>query len=175
MNNPNISSNRPLPPIPSSIMMTSGGLGGHHLHQKSPSAASSTSTRTTTSGGGGSYPRRRISPSITVCGESNGGSRRNSPATIKAGSSTGGGNTAAGSCSSSNADPSSPQKSIFEGATKYDILNYLEDARERGLTDCDLDDIEDDQEDAIEADPPMEPLVIGTHKLSNSSNSRYWK
>ena len=26
---------------------------------------------------------------------------------------------------------SSPVKSIFEGATKYDILNYLEDARYR--------------------------------------------
>jgi hypothetical protein len=36
-------------------------------------------------------------------------------------------------------DQSSPVKSIFEGASKYDILNYLEDARERGLTDCDLD------------------------------------
>ena len=42
-------------------------------------------------------------------------------------------------------DPSSPVKSIFEGATKYDILNYLEDARERGLTDCDLD-LEEEEE-----------------------------
>ena len=46
-------------------------------------------------------------------------------------------------------DPSSsPIKSIFEGASKYDILNYLEDARERGLTDCDLDDMEEEEEEA---------------------------
>jgi hypothetical protein len=36
-------------------------------------------------------------------------------------------------------------KSIFEGASKYDILNYLEDARERGLTDCDLGDLEEEE------------------------------
>ena len=44
---------------------------------------------------------------------------------------------------------SSPVKSIFEGASKYEILNYLEDARERGLTDCDLDlEEEEEEEDA---------------------------
>ena len=43
--------------------------------------------------------------------------------------------------------PTSPVKSIFEGASKYDILNYLEDARERGLTDCDLD-LEEEEEEA---------------------------
>ena len=48
-------------------------------------------------------------------------------------------------------DPSSPVKSIFEGASKYDILNYLEDARERGLTDCDLD-IEEEEEEAGDDD-----------------------
>ena len=42
--------------------------------------------------------------------------------------------------------------------------------RERGLTDCDLDDLSDDQDvDAIDPDPP-EPLVIGTHKLSNTGS-----
>ena len=30
-------------------------------------------------------------------------------------------------------------KSIFEGATKYDILHYLADAKERGLTDVELE------------------------------------
>ena len=35
-------------------------------------------------------------------------------------------------------------KSIFEGATKYDILHYLEDAKERGLTDVELDVDTDD-------------------------------
>ena len=34
---------------------------------------------------------------------------------------------------------SSPVKSIFEGATKYNILHYLEDARDRGLTYVELD------------------------------------
>ena len=42
----------------------------------------------------------------------------------------------------------SPVKSIFEGASKYDILNYLEDARERGLTDCDLELEEEEEEEA---------------------------
>ena len=40
----------------------------------------------------------------------------------------------------------SPVKSIFEGATKYDILHYLEDARDRGLTDVELDLEEEDEE-----------------------------
>ena len=49
-------------------------------------------------------------------------------------------------------EQSSPVKSIFEGASKYDILNYLEDARERGLTDCDLD-LEEDEEEGEEVEP----------------------
>ena len=45
-------------------------------------------------------------------------------------------------------DPNaSPVKSIFEGATKYDILHYLEDAKERGLTDVELDEDADDLEE----------------------------
>ena len=39
-------------------------------------------------------------------------------------------------------------KSIFEGATKYDILHYLEDAKERGLTDVDLEDSDPEAEAA---------------------------
>ena len=42
----------------------------------------------------------------------------------------------------------SPVKSIFEGATKYDILHYLEDAKERGLTDVDLEDSDPEAEAA---------------------------
>ena len=42
-------------------------------------------------------------------------------------------------------------KSIFEGATKYDILHYLEDARDRGLTDVELDLEEEEEEDVEEA------------------------
>ena len=45
----------------------------------------------------------------------------------------------------------SPVKSIFEGATKYDILHYLEDARDRGLTDVELDLEEEEEEDVEEA------------------------
>ena len=41
-------------------------------------------------------------------------------------------------------------KSIFEGATKYDILHYLEDARDRGLTDVELDLEEEDAEEVGE-------------------------
>ena len=43
-------------------------------------------------------------------------------------------------------------KSIFEGATKYDILHYLEDAKERGLTDVELDneDLEEEEEEEVE-------------------------
>ena len=44
----------------------------------------------------------------------------------------------------------SPIKSIFEGATKYDILHYLEDARDRGLTDVELDLEEEDDEEVEE-------------------------
>jgi hypothetical protein len=61
---------------------------------------------------------------------------------------------------SSSSDDSTPVKSIFEGASKYDILNYLEDARERGLTDCDLGDLEEEQEE--EQDHGEPPEVGGT-------------
>ena len=53
-------------------------------------------------------------------------------------------------------ESSSPVKSIFEGASKYDILNYLEDARERGLTDCDLD-IDEEEEDGEESQEEEAP------------------
>eukprot|EP00092_Neocalanus_flemingeri_P003468 GFUD01003717.1.p1 GENE.GFUD01003717.1~~GFUD01003717.1.p1 ORF type:complete len:1661 (+),score=297.05 GFUD01003717.1:288-5270(+) len=71
-------------------------------------------------------------------------------------------------------DPSSPVKSIFEGASKYDILNYLEDARERGLTDCDLDlDEEEEAENAVESQQPA--LVLSsrnhTNRISNISTN----
>ena len=71
-------------------------------------------------------------------------------------------------------DQSSPVKSIFEGASKYDILNYLEDARERGLTDCDLDLDEEEEEEggfrsaaeiAEEAEPAV--LVLSSRNHSN--------
>jgi hypothetical protein len=57
---------------------------------------------------------------------------------------------------SSSSDDSTPVKSIFEGASKYDILNYLEDARERGLTDCDLGDLEEEQEEEQDHGEPPE-------------------
>ena len=50
-------------------------------------------------------------------------------------------------CSSNSG--SSKVKSIFEGATKYDILHYLEDAKERGFTDVEIDEDEDDLDEAI--------------------------
>ena len=73
-------------------------------------------------------------------------------------------------------DQSSPVKSIFEGASKYDILNYLEDARERGLTDCDLD-LDEEEEDeeggfrsvaeiAEDAEPAVQ-LVLSSRNHSN--------
>ncbi len=55
--------------------------------------------------------------------------------------------------------PSSP-KSIFEGATKYDILHYLEDAKERGFTD------DDDDDDAIAIDDRN-----SANRVSNMSSS----
>ena len=62
-------------------------------------------------------------------------------------------------------------KSIFEGASKYDILNYLEDARERGLTDCDLD-LEEEEEEvdnvgdrAGDQDPA--PVILSVRNSSN--------
>ena len=71
-------------------------------------------------------------------------------------------------------DQSSPVKSIFEGASKYDILNYLEDARERGLTDCDLDELEEDDEAGFQSatetvDEPGAPdigLSSRSHRIS---------
>lgn len=71
-------------------------------------------------------------------------------------------------------DPSSPVKSIFEGASKYDILNYLEDARERGLTDCDLDlDEEEEAENAVESQQPALVLSSRNHanRISNISTN----
>ena len=57
-------------------------------------------------------------------------------------------------------------KSIFEGATKYDILHYLEDARDRGLTDVELDLEEEEEEEEvedIEEDNKVQYLfIIGT-------------
>ena len=69
-------------------------------------------------------------------------------------------------------DQSSPVKSIFEGASKYDILNYLEDARERGLTDCDLDLDEEEEEDEDEGGiaedtAPTVQLVLSSRNHSN--------
>ncbi len=48
---------------------------------------------------------------------------------------------------SSSRSSESPVKSIFEGATKYDILHYLEDAKERGFTDVEIDDDDDEDEE----------------------------
>ena len=64
-------------------------------------------------------------------------------------------------CSSSapTSDPVSPVKSIFEGASKYEILNYLEDARERGLTDCDL-----------ELDSEITELALQEHQRRQARN-----
>ena len=78
-------------------------------------------------------------------------------------------------------DPTtSPVKSIFEGASKYDILNYLEDARERGLTDCDLD-LEEEEVEEEEAETLGESgeegagLILSTrnhnNRISNISTS----
>ncbi len=69
---------------------------------------------------------------------------------------------------SSSSDDSTPVKSIFEGASKYDILNYLEDARERGLTDCDLGDLEEEQEEEQDhGEPPEVRGAVGfTHIFS---------
>ena len=73
----------------------------------------------------------------------------------------------------SEMDSEAQVKSIFEGATKYDILHYLEDAKERGLTDVELDapdegeEVEENEEDA------RQPLVRRNHanRVSNISNS----
>ena len=66
------------------------------------------------------------------------------------------------------ASAGSPVKSIFEGATKYDILHYLEDARERGLTDCDLDECDenDDDDDVVEMAARND-----TNRVSNISHN----
>jgi hypothetical protein len=62
-------------------------------------------------------------------------------------------------------------KSIFEGATKYDILHYLADAKERGLTDVELELEPGDLE------PPTVDEIDRNHanrisQLSNTSASR---
>ena len=80
-------------------------------------------------------------------------------------------------------------KSIFEGATKYDILHYLEDAKERGLTDVELDneDLEEEEEEEevedgtekesgvvkrrMEGVIPQAPLRNSANRVSNISNS----
>ena len=72
-------------------------------------------------------------------------------------------------------EQSSPVKSIFEGASKYDILNYLEDARERGLTDCDLD-LEEEEEEEAGVEPTELNLGLnlgarGSSNLCSSSSS----
>jgi hypothetical protein len=68
---------------------------------------------------------------------------------------------------SSSSDDSTPVKSIFEGASKYDILNYLEDARERGLTDCDLGDLEEEQEEEQDhGEPPEVGGAAGIRDIS---------
>ena len=69
-------------------------------------------------------------------------------------------------------DQSSPVKSIFEGASKYDILNYLEDARERGLTDCDLDLEEEDEDEGDEEEGAAQiSLTLPARSNTLSSNS----
>ena len=77
-------------------------------------------------------------------------------------------------------DQSSPVKSIFEGASKYDILNYLEDARERGLTDCDIDlEEEEDEvvgfETAVESAEEAEAISSRNHsnRVSAISNGSH--
>ena len=66
-------------------------------------------------------------------------------------------------------------KSIFEGATKYDILHYLEDAKERGLTDVELDAPDDTEVVGIEdtEEDTRQQLVRRNHanRVSNISNS----
>ena len=78
-------------------------------------------------------------------------------------------------------DPNiSPVKSIFEGASKYDILNYLEDARERGLTDCDLEleeeEVEEEETGALgESGEDGAGLILSkrnhNNRISNISTS----
>ena len=77
-------------------------------------------------------------------------------------------------------------KSIFEGATKYDILHYLEDAKERGLTDVELDNEDPEEEEEVEDGTekesgvvkrrmegviPQAPLRNSANRVSNISNS----
>ncbi len=61
-------------------------------------------------------------------------------------------------------------KSIFEGATKYDILHYLADAKERGLTDVELE-IEPGDEPATEEMDRNHANRVS--QSSNNSASRY--
>ena len=75
----------------------------------------------------------------------------------------------------SEMDSEAQVKSIFEGATKYDILHYLEDAKERGLTDVELDAPDDTEEVEIEdnEEDTRQELVRRNHanRVSNISNS----
>ena len=75
----------------------------------------------------------------------------------------------------SEMDSEAQIKSIFEGATKYDILHYLEDAKERGLTDVELDAPDDAEEVGIEdnEEESRQQLVRRNHanRVSNISNS----
>jgi hypothetical protein len=59
-------------------------------------------------------------------------------------------------------------KSIFEGATKYEILHYLADAKERGLTDVELEIEPGDEPAAEEMDRNHANRVS---QLSNNSAS----
>jgi len=64
-------------------------------------------------------------------------------------------------------EQASPVKSIFEGASKYDILNYLEDAKERGLTDCDLDLDEEEDNDIVTEEQQVATIIIRSRNQSN--------
>lgn len=67
--------------------------------------------------------------------------------------------------------PESPVKSIFEGATKYDILHYLEDAKERGFTDCELEYDEDEDEHNNLVDRNHANRVSSTSSSNSSQGS----
>ena len=62
-------------------------------------------------------------------------------------------------------------KSIFEGATKYDILHYLADAKERGLTDVELEIEPGDEPTAEEMDRNHANRVSQSSNNSASSSS----
>jgi len=77
-----------------------------------------------------------------------------------------------GADSRASSRSSTPVKSIFEGATKYDILHYLEDAKERGFTD--VDDIEedlptDDEEEEGDLAAAIPRVSAGNDKTKSTS------